>query len=246
VRLIGWLRNSIVAGAAMAVSCAAALAADMPGSFPLPLPVQPAPLQRNELFPGWYVRADLGGHWGVLQGAQSAAPFPNPTNSKLNQGVTATLGFGVKSDWLRTDVTIDYASPLKYQGSFATPGDTTAKIQATTALFNAYIDLGTWYRITPYIGAGAGAAYTRVTDYMSGGAPPFAVNTDKNQWGFAWAAMAGVAFPVSHNMIVDVGYRYLNIGNVKTDSDAFGAMTFKNVAAHEVRVGLRWSFDDFH
>jgi opacity protein-like surface antigen len=58
--------------------------------------------------------------------------------------------------------------------------------------------------------------------------------------------MAGVAFPVSHNMIVDVGYRYLNIGNVKTDSDAFGAMTFKNVAAHEVRVGLRWSFDDFH
>jgi opacity protein-like surface antigen len=45
-------------------------------------------------------------------------------------------------------------------------------------------------------------------------------------------------------MMVDVGYRYLNIGNVKTASDAFGDMTFKNVGAHEVRVGLRWSFDD--
>ena len=57
--------------------------------------------------------------------------------------------------------------------------------------------------------------------------------------------MAGIAFPISHNMMVDVGYRYLNVGDVSTGGSASPAMTIKNVAAHEVRVGVRWSFDDF-
>jgi opacity protein-like surface antigen len=45
-------------------------------------------------------------------------------------------------------------------------------------------------------------------------------------------------------MMVDLGYRYINFGDTKSGADASGSMTFKNVAAHEVRVGLRWSFDD--
>ena len=56
--------------------------------------------------------------------------------------------------------------------------------------------------------------------------------------------MAGFAIPISHNMMVDIGYRYLNIGNLSTDTGPLGAMTFKNVAGHEVRVGVRWSFDE--
>ena len=98
--------------------------------------------------------------------------------------MTASLGAGIKSNWLRTDVTIDYASPLKYQGTVATAGDTTAKIQATTALFNGYLDLGTWYRITPYIGAGAGVAYARVSDYVGTAAPPVSGEPAKNAMEF--------------------------------------------------------------
>jgi len=242
-----WLLTSAITAAAVVGFNGATFAADMPGNvalpLPLPVPTQPAP-KRAELFPGWYLRADIGAHWGILQRAEATPPFPSPTDNKLNQSITAGGGFGVKTDWVRTDVTIDYASQLKYRGTIVTPDDTTAKIQSTTALFNGYLDLGTWYRITPYIGGGVGAAYTRVSDYSSTGAPPFAADSDRNQWGFAWALMGGIAFPISHNMQIDLGYRYLNIGNVKTGSDAFGEMTFKNVAAHEVRVGLRWSFDD--
>jgi opacity protein-like surface antigen len=42
----------------------------------------------------------------------------------------------------------------------------------------------------------------------------------------------------------DVNYRYVNYGDVTTASDAFGAMTLKSLYAHEVRIGIRWSFDD--
>lgn len=238
----GYLRTFAVSGSALALSAALAQAADMPG-YPLP---PPQPYSRPSLIDannGWYLRGDLGAHWGLLTGAESASP-PNPTDNSLGKGMTASLGAGIKSDWLRTDVTIDYASPVNYKGTVAAAGDTTAKIQATTALFNGYIDLGTWYRITPYIGGGAGVAYARVSDYVGTAAPPASGEPAKNRWNFAWAGMAGVAVPIAHNMMVDVGYRYLNIGNLSTGSDTFAATTFKNVAAHELRVGLRWSFDD--
>ena len=56
--------------------------------------------------------------------------------------------------------------------------------------------------------------------------------------------MAGTAFAISRNLQVDLGYRYLSLGNVQTADGPGGHMTFKNLAAQEVRVGLRWSFDD--
>ena len=242
---MGRLKTSVVSASALALSAALAQAADMPDYRSLPLPSQTRPTL-VDVNSGWYLRGDLGGHWGLITGAQSAPPFANPTDNDLGNGVTASIGAGIKSNWLRTDVTIDYASPVKYQGTVAAAADTTAKIQATTALFNGYLDLGTWYRITPYIGAGAGVAYARVFDYVSTAAPPFSGDTSKTQWNFAWAGMAGLAFPISHNILVDVGYRYLNIGNLSSGSDALGAMEFRNVAAHEVRVGLRWSFDELY
>jgi opacity protein-like surface antigen len=56
--------------------------------------------------------------------------------------------------------------------------------------------------------------------------------------------MAGVAWQVEPNMMLDLGYRYMNFGDVKSSADTFGRMTFKDVAAHEVRIGVWWSFDD--
>src|SRR5664279_3448938 len=199
-----YLRTLAISSSALALSSALAQAADMPG-YPLP---PPQPQYRTSFIDsnnGWYLRGDLGMHWGLIGGAEQASP-PNPTDNSLGNGMTASLGAGIKSNWLRTDVTIDYASPVKYQGTVVAAGDTTAKIQATTALLNGYIDLGTWYRITPYIGAGAGVAYASVSDYVGTAAPPIPGEPAKNQWNFAWAGMAGAAVPISRNMLVDVGY----------------------------------------
>src|SRR4051812_34534113 len=228
-----WLQRVIAA--LVLILAGAANAADMPG-LPPPIPVIPvAPVAW--LSTGWYLRGDLGYHFGTIGRAEAAPPFLSPTDSKLSNSFVGSIGAGIKTSWLRTDFTLDYVSPAKYTGT--APGNTTARIQSNTALFNGYFDLGTWYRLTPYIGAGAGVGYVRVTDYQSNVAPPFAGNVDNNQWQFAWAAMAGVGWSVAPNLMVDVGYRYLNVGDVHTGNDAFGTMTFKNVGGHEVRVGLR-------
>jgi opacity protein-like surface antigen len=216
-------------------------AADMPG-LPPPVPVEPvAPV--SWLAAGWYLRGDIGYRFPTVGSVEPVAPLPNATGDEFSGGVTLSAGAGIKTEWLRTDFTLDYLAPTTYTGTVVAAGDTTAKVSGFTALFNGYFDLGTWYRLTPYIGAGAGAGYISLTDYQ--GPPPLGANGDNSEWKFVWAGMAGVGWAVSPNMIVDVGYRYLNLGNLRTASNAAGAMTFTDVAGHEVRIGLRWSLNDF-
>ncbi|MGI8525369.1 MAG: hypothetical protein ACR2K5_04200, partial [Pseudolabrys sp.] len=157
----------------MAASATAAMAADWPGARPLPPPVEQQTIV-EKLYSGWYLRGDLGYRGGTLTGAQSAAPFASPVENHLGTAVSGTLGAGIKSDWLRTDLTLDYATPQKYRGAIVAPGDVTAKIQNTSLLFNGYLDLGAWWGFTPYIGAGAGASRVRAYDSGSAVAPPLA------------------------------------------------------------------------
>lgn len=245
---MSWLKAlaaSTVMAAQITTAITTSMAADMPKGYPgEPLPLPGRPLQRSfDINSGWYLRGDLGYGWGKINGTQSAAGFPSTTSNSLGSAPTGGIGFGIKRGWIRTDVTADYLSDMKYRGTVATPDDVTAKMSAWSMLLNGYLDLGSWYRVSPYLGAGVGAARVKASDYQSTVAPPFTGGSN-SQWNFAWAAMAGVGFAVSPNLIADVGYRYLNLGDTKSATDATGAMTFKNIAAHEVRVGLRWSFDD--
>lgn len=234
------LRILVIVGAVCA-PLAGALAADVPGDY------SPPPVERvvPEFFDlsGWYVRADTGYAWGRLDSAATASGYPSPTDDSLGGGFVAGIGGGIKTRWLRTDVTIDYTAPLKYSGTAVTADDVTAKISGWSTLFNGYIDLGKWYGVSPYIGAGAGVGYMTVSDYSSTVSPPFS-GGDHSQWNFNWAAMAGLGYAITPNLMLDVGYRYMNFGDVETASDAFGQTSFKNVAAHEVRVGMRWNLND--
>jgi opacity protein-like surface antigen len=44
---------------------------------------------------------------------------------------------------------------------------TTANLSRTTGLFNAYLDLGDWFGVTPYVGAGVGVSYVRSSGAVS-------------------------------------------------------------------------------
>lgn len=216
---------------ATVLASAVSHAADVP-RLPPPSPLPPPPAT-GWSYSGWYVRGDLGLRWGLV-GDVDVGGTP-ASDDKLGNGVTAGAGIGIKTSFVRADITADYAFPAKYTGTVAAPDDTKAKIQSINILANGYLDLGTWYRLTPYVGAGAGTAMVKVTD-----AP--GANSDNSQWNFAWAGMAGVAWTVAPNLQMDFGYRYLNVG--KAESGGATPVTFDHVAGHEVRVGLRWSFED--
>ena len=70
---------------------------------------------------------------------------------------------------------------------------------------NAYVDLGTWWCITPFIGAGVGGARVAINGFTDqgianngGGAlPGLAYGDSVAKWNFAWAAHAGLAYKVT-------------------------------------------------
>jgi opacity protein-like surface antigen len=256
--------KSITAAGVFALSGIAAQAADLAPPPPLPAPV--------EFAGNWYIRGDVGvanyqtSNWtqpvgGLSPGDQlQSAGF---IATSIREPAFVDIGFGYQfNHWFRADVTAEYRSSVSLRGVFQetvfTPNcggrgincaflgqnEYPGSLQSSVFMANGYADLGTWYGLTPYIGAGAGVSRLATTDYTSTLAPPFTPGLSNTQWRFAWALMGGFAYTVTPNLAVDLGYRYMDFGDVDTASDAAGAMTLKNLAAHEVRVGVRWSFDD--
>jgi opacity protein-like surface antigen len=212
-----------------------ACAADMPMRLP-----DPPVVMADALSSGWYVRGDFGYRFQQTGSVTSAGL--TPANNRIDDAFAVGLGVGYKWwSWFRTDLTADYAFASDYRAdsSGATP-DFTAKVRTTTALANAYVDLGTWYGFTPYLGVGVGGAYVETSDFTSAAAPAAAVSSSR--WNIAWAAMAGFSYAFTQNLLVDIGYRYLDQGQVKTGLTGLGdQLTFKDLAAHEIRAGFRWA-----
>lgn len=224
----------------------AALAADLPAPVYEPVPVPPAP-------GGWYLRGDIG--YKVYQDPSvnftDSAAGVRFSNEQLDDTGVIGAGIGYKfNNWLRADLTADYEWPSDFHGTTpcgcAGTNNEEGQLSAWTGLANVYADLGDWHGFSPYVGAGAGVAYLKMENIRSLNADGTNVSTpDGDNVNFAWALMAGVAYNFSPNLALDVGYRYLNLGSVDSGNVPAGAgnghFKYDDIAAHEVRVGVRYS-----
>ena len=227
---------------------ASAHAADPAGSWRRP-PVESEPgPQYKELMSGWYLRGDVGYRWN--SGGPSSG---NVTSEKYSTSFDGSVGFGYKYQWFRADLVYDRSGPTRVSAFTTIPvgqPQLTAKISSQTVLANAYVDFGTWGGFTPYVGAGVGIARLKSVNYVDNSDSPsnnvFGVTGPGTQQNFAWAAMAGVAYQVAPSWVVDVGYRYLAMGDVPGSEGAgtrTGAAVFKNQTVNEARIGIRYLFD---
>ena len=127
-------------------------------------------------------------------------------------------------------------------------------------LANAYVDLGTWWCMTPFIGAGVGAARVQLRTSPTIASPPTAAaslpgwhSPTTSKWNFAWAAHAGLAYKVNQNFTVELAYRYLDLGDGLTGdrlarpstarNNIVNPTTFKNITSHDLTLGVRWELD---
>jgi opacity protein-like surface antigen len=245
-----------VAGAA-AISATAALAADM--SLPPPAPVMAS------VDTGWYLRGYLGmsnqffnglSHPDFLTAAQFGWYDKGGFDSAPFYG--AGIGYTV-NNWLRFDLTGEYRGKAGFHaldhfdnsGTLNTNNYTASKSE-WVGLVNAYIDLGTWWRITPYVGAGIGFANVRIDHFRdlnliaAGGG--YASSSSKTN--LAWALHAGASYRVTSNFAVDLSYRYLNLGSGQTgplanfdpllNPTTLYPMTFNKIQSHDLMLSVRW------
>lgn len=235
---MSWLRLQVMGAALLMLAPAVADAADMPGYPALPEPLPPRDEftpQLVELTSGWYLRGDIGYRFQSVSGASDSVTTYSDTS--IHDPVVLGLGAGWKYGWFRADITGDYAWRSEFSGSNGAT-TVTANIDSFTVMGNAYIDFGTWYGMTPYLGAGIGGAYVTMANYES--TPPTgqpAVNYSR--WNFAWAAMAGVSFAITHDWLIDVSYRHVEMGDV-LGGPSGNELTVDNLRGDEIRIGFRY------
>ena len=190
---------------------------------------------------GWYLRGDVGvgsRHFNDFAHHQTNSAFVWPASWRIDQkdiADTAFVGFGVGyawNNWLRFDVTGEYRAEAKVQGDRqlhrVLPGRPLLRRLRRQSfgwvfLANAYIDLGTWWCLTPFIGAGVGwRRYTSQRLHRCRLSSPTAApasaspRREFSKWNMAWAVHAGLAYNVTNNFKVEFAYRYLNMGTLDT------------------------------
>ena len=91
-----------------------------------------------------------------------------PAWSGFTGGTSFGLGVGYQfNSWFRADITGEYRCKVHFSGTdFATfPGSApisdvySGGYTSWVGLVNAYVDLGTWWCMTPFVGAGVGGAH---------------------------------------------------------------------------------------
>jgi opacity protein-like surface antigen len=257
----------MAAGAASLLSSAAALAADMPIAPP-PQYYAPPPAD----FGGWYLRGDIGMTNQKLKSLNN--PDPNASLfTQVGMGFDSSMLWGLGAgyqfnNWFRADITGEYRGRANFHGSQFTnafPGTSlvdnyTGSKSELLFLANAYVDLGTWWCVTPFIGAGVGTSYNRISNFRDDGfgntfgqprPVSFVYASDAGKWNFAWALHTGLAYKVTPNVTVEFAYSYVSLGDATTGVNSnFGggataqyAWTMKNITSNDLKLGVRWNLE---
>jgi len=121
-------------------------------------------------------------------------------------------------------------------------------------LANVYADLGTWWCITPLIGAGVGFDDIIISSNFQDNTAPVGSHNfanDTAKWNFAWALHAGIAYKVTPNFTAELAYHFLNLGDA-TAGPMFagfsplgapeGSNQFHHITSHDLTLGVRWLF----
>jgi opacity protein-like surface antigen len=194
------------------------------------------------------------GHWsdgGDSESIRIGSKTDDAFGGSLAIGYDFDKRFGVP---IRAELEYAGFSKVEAKRSYSVDPTDSAKMKQTfgiqTLFVNAYWDINTGTQFTPYLGAGLGMAFinTKFTDKgddtIEG---PWNESTgSKNVTNFAWNVGAGLGYDFTENWTLDVGYRFVGLGSVKTksysDDDYKMYGKTDNLYQHQFAVGIRYTF----
>lgn len=141
----------------------------------------------------------------------------------------ASIAYGIKSGAFRTELeaNVNLDSEKTYD-------DLKNTLKNNSLFLNAYYDIATGSKFTPYVGAGVGVSRLKVE---------FKDDNDKytkSSTNFAWQVGAGVSYAMTEAWALDLGYRYMDNGDVTLN--AKGDKVKTDSQSHNVSLGLRYTF----
>ena len=243
-------RGALVGGAFLLATASSSFAQDMMSWVPY----------------GVYVRGDFGGAFGNNVTLRDNSPTAanttiGGTSFPAHTGNSVLFGGGIGyrfAPMFRGDFTLDYIPSLNVNNTNASGTNSStlsAPLNSLVGMANGYLDLNGFLpnmfgSVQPYIDAGIGFANNSLGTMKSGGGGTLSGSSQTN---FAWGAGAGVNFPLTQQLSLDVAYKYLDLGSLKSGNVTTGAFGVGNpspvtgiksndLTMNTVTVGLRWTF----
>ena len=220
---------------------------------------------------GFYFRAGGGAAIGTdltftdIDSTNPAFGSGNLTGS-TDTSVLAIAGIGYKfSPVFWADITGLYIPDMSFSNGTAVSvplNNATGKIDTLAAMVNGYVDVARLFGLPlgsaqPYVMGGVGYARNHLGT-ISGSVPVAGFTTaDFNgatHSNFAWGAGAGIGIPLGSHLSVDIGYEYLDLGEVRTGGSGTlgfavgspvlltGGVAKADLKVHTIQASLRFGF----
>lgn len=171
--------------------------------------------------------------------------FTESTNKKVERGFSWWTGVGQKwAKVLRSELTFEYhrnsAGGIRTAGRFS--GDSDGRFSSIALMAGTYVDLFSFKGVTPYIGGAVGLTRNKMQRMALGN---IALDGEKN-FRFAWKAAGGIGIDLPKNLILDIGYSYMDLGRFSTRTTLTPPGYFgpyhEDVKVREVFASLRYDF----
>ena len=199
---------------------------------------------------------------GISSGFLSSQANQAYNNTTLSPFGLIDVGGGYQfNSWFRADGTLEYRAGANLQSLYtltdpASPGFGgpaqfadfyRADVSSFIGLVNGYVNLGSYWGMSPFVGAGVGFADNSVSGFTDQGlaassfftSPAGGYFSNASKTSFAWALMAGFDFNISPELKLEMGYRYLNYGSIETGgSHCLAGATGGTFSAQNCRAGV--------
>jgi opacity protein-like surface antigen len=183
-----------------------------------------------------------------LRAVDLAPPTTFSQSADGKRGFTGEIGVGYNVGGFRIEATSSYArnaidrkTPAK-----AAAFDAGGSLNKLDFMVNGYVDFIPDGPITPFIGAGVGAA--RITSRLERTAAlTGGTRLNDKDWGFAYQGTAGVAVKVGEKAAIDFSVRHERVSGIRLDGQVGAANVGRSFRSNGYKttsalVGLRFGF----
>ena len=203
----------------------------------------------NTAYAGWptqentkiYLGAEVGRDIGKMDsGGYNNSGFENENDDRDNENFySVKVGTELGDKW-RFDITYrDYEDHDYTTDSFLPPDPTffyDSTIKSKAFMATVYYDFYNNGKLEFYGGAGAGISRTKVSTSDT------VVEGSGSENNFAWQVELGVDYPLTDCLILNTGFRYVDLGKTKIDLDNDNGDFTADLSSEEVFLGLRYTF----
>lgn len=205
----------------------------------------------------FYVKGGLGYGWATDAGIQNRAETGTPqiagTLEDVGQSAVYELGAGWQlAPAVRAELSYQYRDGFKLSDKDVGAGaccSYSSKIKSQALFVTGFYDFPAIQAVTPFVGVGVGVSQNKMDALNYSGSVTGAGAGGKKS-SVAWQLIAGGSITVQKNLALDVAYRYVDLGKVKTDKgmnvDTLGTYPSDGIGgklrSNELSLSLRQSF----